>query len=206
MKKTHPFVLQVAPIFFVSISILIFAGCDSSATDSVKSAKDSNLAKIDSQKVSERPADSLAAVPPRVDADFLVEAASGGMLEVQLGQLAQTNGSDPGVKAFGARMVKDHGDGGIKIKTLAEAKSVSLPATVSNQQQKELDALQKKTGPDFDKAYVALMVSDHKEDIAEFEKEASKGTDPDIRALASSNLDMLHMHLEAANGLHRTLK
>lgn len=186
-------------------ALILLFGCNNSS-DSVQDAKDSNTARIDSQKTVERPADSLALVPPKADAEFLVNAASGGMLEVQLGQLAQSNASDPGVKAFGAMMVKDHGEGGVKMKNLAGAKNVTLPVAVSNQQQKEFDELQKKNGRDFDKAYIKLMVSDHKEDIGEFEKEAAKGTDPEIRALANSSLEMLKMHLNSAMSLQTAKK
>ena len=198
---------SVAELIFLVASALFFllVSCNSSP-DSVKDAKDSNAARVDSQKTVERPTDSLALVPPKADGDFLVNAASGGMLEVQLGQLAQTNGSDPGVKAFGARMVKDHGEGGEKLKTLAGAKHVTLPAAVSNDQQKEFDDLQKKNGRNFDKAYIKLMVTDHKGDIKEFEWEAQKGADPEIRAFANSNLAMLQMHLDSAMSLQKTKK
>jgi putative membrane protein len=205
MKNNIRSYLAASLILAAAAIIFLVMSCNSHP-DSVKDAKDSNTARIDSQKTAERPADSLALAPPKADAEFLVNAASGGMLEVQLGQLAQTNAADPGVKAFGALMVKDHGEGGIKIKNLAGAKNVTLPVAVSNQQQKEFDELQKKSGHDFDKAYVKLMVSDHKEDIGEFEKEATKGTDPAIRALANSSLDMLKMHLNSAMSLQKAKK
>jgi putative membrane protein len=192
-------------IFLIASPFLFLIMSCNNAPDSVKDAKDSNAGRVDSQKAAERPVDSLA-VPPKADADFLVNAASGGMLEVQLGQLAQTNGSDPGVKAFGARMVKDHGEGGEKLKTLAGAKHVTIPAAISNEQQKEFDDLQKKNGRDFDKAYIKLMVTDHKDDIKEFEQEGQKGVDPEIRTFANSNLAMLQMHLDAAMSLEKTKK
>ena len=43
------------------------------------------------------------------DAAFLTTAARGGMAEVRLGQLAQTNGRSAAVRGFGQRMVDDHG-------------------------------------------------------------------------------------------------
>ncbi|MBA4166928.1 MAG: DUF4142 domain-containing protein, partial [Chitinophagaceae bacterium] len=42
------------------------------------------------------------------DSKFAVEAASGGMMEVQLGELAQQKASSQRVKDFGAMMVRDH--------------------------------------------------------------------------------------------------
>ena len=185
--------------------IILSSACNSGSSDSVKEAKDSNTARIDSQRTTEQPRASLAVVPSKADADFLVNAASGGMMEVLLGQLAQTNSRNQRVKAFGAMMIKDHGEGGVQLKTLASAKNVTLPDAVSNSQQKEIDNLKKKKGNDFDKAYIRLMVSDHKDDIKEFEKQAGKGTDSLIRAFAGSSLEMLRRHLDSADNLQGAL-
>jgi putative membrane protein len=199
--------MRISLNFYQGLVLISFLfSCNNGSTDSVKNAKDSNAAKIDSQRiVTDRSSDSLVVVTPKADADFLVNAASGGMMEVQLGQLAQTNSRNQRVMAFGAMMVRDHGKGGEKLKTLAAAKNVTLPTAVSNHQQKEIESLQKKTGNDFDRAYISSMFSDHKDDIKEFEKEAKKGADPQIMAFANSNLDMLHRHLDSADNLQKLL-
>jgi putative membrane protein len=145
-------------------------------------------------------------MPSKEDAAFLVNAANGGMLEVELGQLAQQNAKSAKVKEFGSMMVSDHGKGGEKLKALAASKNVMLPATLSNDGQKEKDDLQKKTGSDFDKSYIDLMVDDHKKDIKEFEKEAKDGNDSDIKAFANNTLLMLRMHLVHAENLHKMTK
>ena len=46
-----------------------------------------------------------------------------------------------------------------------------------------------------------MAVSDHEKDIAEFEKEASSGTNGDVKAWASKTLPVLRAHLEAARAL-----
>jgi putative membrane protein len=185
--------------------LLLLFSCNNGSPDSVKNAKDSNAAKIDSQKTTERPTDSPAVVATKEDADFVVNAASGGMMEVQLGQIAQTNSTNQRVKAFGAMMVMDHSEGGVKLKDLASAKNITLPIVVSNRQQKVIEDLQKKKGGAFDRAYISSMVNDHKDDIKEFEKQAGKGTDAQIVAFANSNLEMLHRHLDSANSLRKQL-
>jgi putative membrane protein len=180
--------------------------CNNSNPDSVKEAKEDNASKIDSQKTSEQNPSSAAPMPSKEDAAFLVNAANGGMLEVELGQLAQQNAKSAKVKEFGSMMVSDHGKGGEKLKALAASKNVMLPATLSNDGQKEKDDLQKKTGSDFDKSYIDLMVDDHKKDIKEFEKEAKDGNDSDIKAFANNTLPMLRMHLVHAENLHKMTK
>jgi putative membrane protein len=183
----------------------LLLSCGNGGSDSVKNAKEANAEKIDSQKATERPVDSTAVVTSKSDADFLVNAASGGMVEVQLGRLAQTNSRNVRIQAFGGMMIKDHGANGEQLKALATAKNVTLPVTVSNRQQKEIEHLQKKKGKDFDKAYIRLMVGDHKDDIREFEKQTGKAVNPGIAAFASSSLDMLHRHLDSAESLRKML-
>jgi putative membrane protein len=178
---------------------LFFACGGGGGADSVKNAKDSNAARIDSLQAMGRPSDTIALSKP--DADFLVNAASGAMLEVDLGRLAETHAANPRVKDFGAMMVKDHSEGLEKIKHLATRKRVILPDSVSQHQQREINNLKKKKGEDFDKAYVQMMVDDHKSDINEFQKQASQGMDSLTRVFAGSNLQVLRRHLDSANSL-----
>ena len=42
------------------------------------------------------------------DSDFVKEASSGGMAEVELGKLAQQKGHSQAVKDFGSHMVTEH--------------------------------------------------------------------------------------------------
>ena len=187
-------------------SLFLLWGCNNRSSDSEKKAKEANRAKIDSQMMGSPSAESLAVIPSKADADFLVEAASGGMTEVQLGQLAQTNSMNKQVKAFGALMIKDHGAGNEKLKALAASKNIILPDSVSNHQQKMKERLEKKKGEAFDRAYISMMVDDHKKDIKEFERELKSGSDADIRAFADSSLHMLRTHLDSAESCSKRIK
>jgi putative membrane protein len=182
-------------------------GCNNSGQeDSAKDAKDSNSAKIDSSAKSNQPVASVPVSVTKDDAQFVVNAASGGMMEVQFGQLAQQKGMAKDVKDFGAMMEKDHTNLGDKLKTVATAKNITVPTALTPDQQKEMDNLQKKDGKDFDKAYISMMVDDHKKDIKEFENQAKNGSDADIRAFADSSLHTLKMHLSEAEKCHNMMK
>jgi putative membrane protein len=132
------------------------------------------------------------------DSSFLKDAAQGGMLEVKLGELAQQNGSSQAVKDFGRRMVADHGKMGEDVKQVAARENVNLPADVSMTEKMTYDRLSKKTGMDFDKAYIEDMVKDHKSDVAAFEKEANSGSDPEAKAVAQKALPIIREHLRMA--------
>jgi putative membrane protein len=189
--------------YIPALTIFLF-GCNNS-TDPVKEAKKENKEKIDSQITTESHIDSIAIMVSKGDADFMVNAASGGMFEVQLGQLAQTHSRNQQVKNFGAMMIKDHGRSGEKLKALAASKKITLPDSISNRQQKEKERLQKKNGDAFDEAYINMMTDDHKKDLREFEKQATGGTNPDIKAFASDNLKMLQMHLDSATNIQKVV-
>jgi putative membrane protein len=137
-----------------------------------------------------------AAVADSPDSSFYKSAAEGGMSEVELGQLAQQKATNPAVKDFGAMMVKDHTAANEKLKALASSKQVSLPDSPSMMQKATKTKLNVLSGDSFDKSYVKGMIDDHKEDIKEFQKEASEGKDPQAMAFASATLPTLQMHLK----------
>jgi putative membrane protein len=190
--------------FYISALTIFLFGCNNSA-DPVKEAKKENEEKIDSQVTTQSRIDSIAMVLSKEDADFMVNAASGGMFEVQLGQLAQTHSRNQRVKNFGAMMIKDQGEAGEKLKALAASKNITLPDSISNRQQKQKERLQKKSGAAFDETYINMMTNDHRKDFRDFEKQATNGTNPDIKAFASDNLKMLQTHLDSATNIQKTV-
>src|SRR5215831_11732090 len=132
------------------------------------------------------------------DNRFAADAAAGGMAEVRLGELAQEKASDPSVKAFGRRMVEDHTKAGEQLQQLARGQNITLPVAVNPIDQARYDQLSKLSGPEFDHAYMQMMVKDHEKDVAEFQKEASSGKNPAIKDFAAQILPTLEDHLREA--------
>ena len=132
------------------------------------------------------------------DVKFIEEAAKGGLAEVELGKIAGKQALDPAVKDFAARMVKDHSAANDKLKPIADAKGVVLPSGVDKSHQKDIDKLAKKSGADFDKAYMAHMLKDHQKDVKEFQKQAKSAKDADVKQFASSTLPTIEEHLRLA--------
>jgi putative membrane protein len=132
------------------------------------------------------------------DMEFATKAAEGGLKEVKFGELAKQQGVRDEVKQLGQRMVDDHGKSNIKLKQIAEDKSIELPQQLSDEDQQKYDELQQKSGAEFDQAYTDEMVSDHEKDIDEFQEYADQGTDPDLTSFAGQSLPMLKEHLQLA--------
>lgn len=176
----------------VSAMMFTWVSCGDGRQDSTEVAEDQNEETVDNKKED--------------DAEFAVEAADAGMLEVQLGTLALTKGSSPEVKKFAQMMVDDHTKANNELKALAQQKNITLPTTLGNQHQRKLDNFNDKTGADFDKEYMDLMVKDHKEVIDAFEDEAEEGNDAELKSWASSKLSALRHHHQEAERIQELVK
>ena len=132
------------------------------------------------------------------DSKFMTEAASGGMMEVQAGQLAVQKGISQEVKDFGQQMITDHSAANDQLKTMAAQKNVILPEALSADDQKSIDHLNSVDAKDFDKTYMKLMVEDHKADVDKFQDVVNHPKDADVKAWAQNMLPTLLHHLDMA--------
>ncbi len=142
----------------------------------------------------------------KMDAVFAKKAAEGGMAEVELGKLAADKGTAPEVKAFGQRMVDDHSKANDQLKGIAGQESITLPTDLNAKDKAEKARLSKLSGAAFDRAYINHMVMDHKQDIADFKKEATSGQDDAIKNFAAQTLPTLQDHLKQAQDAQSKVK
>jgi len=135
------------------------------------------------------------------DQKFALEAAQGGMMEVELGRLATQKAASQAVKDFGQRMVTDHGKANTQLMQIASQKGISLPKALPANMKQERDKLAGLSGAEFDRMYMSHMVKDHEKDVKKFEMEAEKGNDPALRSFAQETLPTLRQHLELARSV-----
>jgi putative membrane protein len=128
------------------------------------------------------------------DKTFVMNAAIGGMAEVEMGKLATQKASDDRVKQFGQKMVDDHSKANEELKSVASAQKIDIPTSLDSKHQATIDRLSKLSGTAFDRAYVREMVKDHNEDVKEFQKESQSGQDSAVRGFASKTLPTLQEH------------
>src|SRR5205814_6508508 len=95
---------------------------------------------------------------------------------------------------FGNKMVSKHGKANGELMTLAKEEGVTLPGAKSPGKWKS------------DKDYMGMMVKDHQADLAEFQKEAQSGSDPDVKAFAAKGAKMISTHLKLAQETQGKLK
>ena len=147
-----------------------------------------------------QPADTsvVKAPVPAADRKFARKALQGGLAEVELGNLAQSRARSDQVKSFGARMAKDHASASDKLKQVAGANGIELPARMDAASERLLAKLKKMQGAQFDVAYMDHMVADHKKDVKEFEHAAKSDRQNEIQQFAAETLPTLREHLALA--------
>lgn len=129
---------------------------------------------------------------------FLTEMAQGNIAEIELGQLAQQKASNPAVRDFATRMVRDHTTLNNQLKQAASQLQVTLPTNVTAQQSEQKRKLEGMSGKAFDRAYMEIMLSDHQTDIKNVQQEAENAQNPQIKMLAEKTLPILEDHLRIA--------
>lgn len=183
-------VVQVAALSFA----ILISGCDDKKTD--------GTAAIPSSEVTGSDASSAAAAAlSGDDKAFITDATQGGLLEIALANVAQTNGSTPDAKAFAVTMVSDHAKINDQLSVLAGKKGMTVPAQLDSSKKSKVDDFSKLSGAALDKKYARDMVEDHEDDVKDFQKASTSLSDPDLKAFAASTLPTLQHHLDMAKAM-----
>ncbi|MCC8424668.1 DUF4142 domain-containing protein [Mucilaginibacter sp. UR6-11] len=191
---------KLSSIVMIAAAGLMFQACNNTKKDSTESADSVNKVK-DTTTTGQT---GIAVVAD--DAKFAVDAANGGMTEIQLSQLATTKAVNPSVKEFANMMIMDHTKAADELKAIAKTKNITLPDSVNADSKKAIEDLSKKSTTDFDKAYVSKMVSDHKATVDLFEKASKDVKDADLKAFADKTLPTIKGHLDNINKIKSSLK
>jgi putative membrane protein len=134
--------------------------------------------------------------PSAMDKMFVKKALQGGMAEVQLGQLTLQKSNNDQVKQFAQRMIDDHTKLGEQMKPVAQQLGVSDPNDVSKKDKSTMAKLQALSGSAYDEAYIRDMVKDHKQDLSDFQTEASSGQDQTVKDAANQGSKVIAQHLQ----------
>jgi len=134
------------------------------------------------------------------DALFIRTAGEAGKAEVDLAKLAIAKSSNANVKAFAEALRNDHEKANAELGELADRKGVTIAATTASVKAMH-NKLAAMSGAEFDKAFLAQMVSDHEKAVSEFTKESKDTKDADIQAFSDKALPTLNEHLARAKDL-----
>jgi len=140
-----------------------------------------------------------------VQDNFWINAAQGGMAEVELAKLALQKSQNADVKKFAQTMITDHTKANNELKELAAKKNIKLPTEMSDSHKSDMENLKKLSGAEFDKEYVEMMVDDHESDVEMFEDNTSN-SDADIKAFTTKTLPTLKSHLQMIKDIQNKMK
>ncbi|SOD93795.1 DUF4142 domain-containing protein [Caenispirillum bisanense] len=132
------------------------------------------------------------------DRKFAKEAATGNMMEVQLGELAQKQGQNDQVKQFGERMAQEHGKAQDKLKQILQQAKAEVPQQLPQDAQQKVDRLTQQKGEQFDRAYMEMMVKDHEKDLQAYRQYTKQGQFQALVTYADQTTPILEQHYQQA--------
>jgi putative membrane protein len=141
----------------------------------------------------------------RGDANFIREAAQGGLMEVRMGQSAKDHASNGDVKNYGEMLVKDHSKANDKLSQMAGEKGVNLAKDVEPKHTDMIKDFEAKNGADFDRAFIEYAIKDHRKDISKFERASRDLNDSELKAFATETLPTLRNHLAEAERIAKSM-
>jgi putative membrane protein len=135
-------------------------------------------------------------------ADFVKEAATSDMFEIQSSQIAQERGN-ASEKSFAATMIKDHQKTSEDLKSMISSGDLKaeLPTALDSSHQSKIDKLKSLKGADFSSSYDSDQLDGHKDAVSLFERYAKGGDNSKLKDWADKTLPTLRHHLKMAQDL-----
>jgi putative membrane protein len=127
---------------------------------------------------------------------FVKMAMSGGMFEVQSGQMALAKSQNQNVKQFAQQMIDDHAKVGEQLKAAAQTDNLQVGADMQMdaKHQQMLQQLQSADTQQFDQLYMQQQAMAHDEAIMLFDAFAKSGDTPELKGFAQQTLPALQQH------------
>jgi len=114
-----------------------------------------------------------------------------------------TRATTPDVREFAETLVKERRLTHQLLKTLAASHDVVLPTAPSPEQRETLRELRKKSGAEFEQAYVAAQITVQEESVALLKAEIERDRDIETKAFAKEMLPTVEAQLKKAYQLAR---
>jgi len=169
-----------------------------------------------SPKADETP-DTLATTPPATattptvtdawtDANVLDVITVANQGEIDYSQIAAEKASNVSVKQFAQKMVKEHGTMLESVKGLASRLGVTPAANdkandLKEENAKDINDLNAKTGADFDKEFMEEQIDMHQETLDLLNDVDGRTTNADLKAAIAEAKPKVQAHLDEAKAI-----
>lgn len=161
--------------------------------------------------------DTLATTPPATastpttdmgwtDANVVDVLTVANQGEVDYSQIGVDKATNPEVKAFAQEMVKDHGAMVDAVKALASRLNVTATTNdkandLKQENTKDINDLNSKTGKDFDKEFMEEQVDMHQETLDLLNDLDGRTTNADLKAAIAEAKPKVQAHLDKAKAV-----
>jgi putative membrane protein len=199
----------------VAVSLLALGACNKGGKSPPAAADQANNAATTSSTPVAAAENATAGAVGNVSAattvtagGFVTQAATSDMYEIQAAKLAEQKSTNPAVKKFAARMIKDHTASSDKLKALLAKGGINatLPSDLDERRKGMLDNLAKAKPADFDKMYVDQQVSAHDEAVTLLKGFIDHGDNDALKSFATSILPTVQEHQAMAKQLQASMK
>jgi putative membrane protein len=137
--------------------------------------------------------------------EYIANAASSDMFEIQSGQLALQRSCDPTVRAFGQMIVDDHTRTTALVTQAAQSDGVTPPPPQMMPRHMEMLQRLQAAGPGgFESAFRNEQATAHQEALTLHQTYSQDGDRPALRAVASQAVPVIQMHLNQVQSLPST--
>ena len=145
---------------------------------------------------------SVTGTPPKTE-DFVLEAASGDMFEIESSKLAAER-AQGNVKAFADQMLADHQKTSDELKQMVTSGKVqaTLPTSMTEEHQETLEELRGLQGDEFVEAYVSAQEDVHEDAVDLFKRYGEEGDNAELKAWAAKTAPALEHHLQMVEQLN----
>ena len=131
----------------------------------------------------------------------LVESMYAGIAVMKQGE---EKAASPAVKALAKKLAAEHTKLTEELKTLATKKNWTLPAGESAEDKDKREDLAKKTGTDYDKAWLEALADRHETNIGKLKD--AKPTDPDLKMAGEKGLPKIEELLADIEAVQKQVK
>lgn len=178
---------------------LVLLGCNG------QGGSDSNLNEERNEAAEEANTGKFAGKKQR-DAEFVYEVVATNYGELKLAELANQRSRTASVKKIAEALVTDHSAALNELKTLAQAKAISVPVQETDAAKRKLEDIAEESGDDFDEEWVAEMLDLHEKSIDTFEKRLNDTDDAELKSFISKTLPLLQKHRDSLKACEESLK
>lgn len=163
------------------------------------------LSEAEFDRLNKQGATAVAAVTPtsaplsKSDQKLMMEVAMGGMMQLEVSRVAVQKATDADARLLAQAEVEEQTGLAAKLKEIAAAKGMTMPATPDAKTQRMVAKMQGMSGAEFDRAYVRESgVKGHQLLDKTMSKVETRAADPSLKSLASAAHPLVRTHLQVS--------